>query len=148
MPDRDQPMLYVADLGGRAALSATTPEALREVFVTALERAGATIVESLSHGFPGAGMTCVLILAESHAVLHTWPETATVNIDVFSCTTRLKSLAAIEEIGRSLGAATVSIRETPRANGYHPQPRGAGTVTPAAAPTPHQAGRPSSSARR
>lgn len=118
MSERDRPMLYVADLGGCAALATATPEAVREVFVAALERAGATIVEVLSHGFPGAGMTCVLILAESHAVLHTWPETGTVNIDVFSCTTRLRSLAAIDDIARALGAATVSVRETPRANGY------------------------------
>lgn len=118
MSQRDQPMLYVADLGGCAALSSATADAVQSVFVAALERAGATIVETMAHGFPGAGLTCVLILAESHAVLHTWPETGTVNIDVFSCTTRLKSLAAIEEIAHALGAATVSVRETPRANGY------------------------------
>lgn len=122
MSERDQPMLYVADLGGCTALSLASTEAVHAVFVSALELAGATIVETMSHGFPGAGMTCVLILAESHAVLHTWPETGTVNIDVFSCTTRLKSLAAIEAIARALRAATVSVRELPRANGYPPSP--------------------------
>ncbi len=111
-------MLYIADLTGCTALSAATTETVRAVFIAALQRAGATIVETVSHGFPGAGMTCVLVLAESHAVLHTWPETGTVNIDVFSCTSRLKSLAAIDEIALALGAATVSVRETPRANGY------------------------------
>lgn len=118
MLERDHPMLYTADLTGCSALPATTAEAVRAVFVTALERAGATIVKSVSHGFPGAGITCVLILAESHAVLHTWPETGTVNIDVFSCTNRLRSLAAIDEVALALGATTVSVRETPRANGY------------------------------
>jgi S-adenosylmethionine decarboxylase len=121
MPDQGQPMLYVADLDGCSALPTMTSEELIRIFATALERAGATIVERVLHAFPGAGTTCVLILAESHAVLHTWPETGTVNIDVFSCTTRLKSLAAIEEIGRALGAANVSVTETPRANGLRPQ---------------------------
>jgi S-adenosylmethionine decarboxylase len=110
-------MLYVADLNGCTKLSAMTPDAVSATFVDALERAGATVIEIISHGFPGAGTTCVLILAESHAVLHTWPETGTVNIDVFSCTSRLKSRAAIEALGRSLGAASLSVRETPRANG-------------------------------
>lgn len=119
MPERAEPMLYVADLNGCQGLAAVTPEALSETFAAALERAGATVVGRMSHAFPGAGVTCVLILAESHAVLHTWPETGTVNIDVFSCTPRLKSLSAIEEVGRSLGAAAVSVRETPRANGFH-----------------------------
>lgn len=121
MSDHGQPILYVADLDGCSALATMTPEELSAVFVAALERAGATIVEQVSHVFPGAGTTCVLILAESHAVLHTWPETGTVNIDVFSCTTRLRSHAAIEEIGRALGAAHVSVSETPRANGFRPQ---------------------------
>ena len=57
---------------------------------------------------------------ESHAVLHTWPETGTVNIDIFSCSTRLKSLTAIEELGRSFGAADVSVQEIPRADGHGP----------------------------
>lgn len=124
MAQGDQPMLYVADLAGCTALSSTADDGVRAVFDAALARAGATIIESLSHGFPGAGMTCILVLAESHAVLHTWPETGTVNLDVFSCTSRLRSLAAIEEIAGALGASTVSIREIPRANGYLPPPRG------------------------
>ena len=94
------------------------PEAISAAFVGALESAGATVVGALSHNFPGAGLTCVLILAESHAVLHTWPETGTVNIDIFSCSTRLKSLAAIAELGRSFGAADVSVQEIPRADGH------------------------------
>jgi S-adenosylmethionine decarboxylase proenzyme len=125
MLKRGQPTLFVADLDSCSALSTMTPETLSAVFVAALQRAGATVVDQVSHDFPGAGMTCIVILAESHAVLHTWPETGTVNIDVFSCTPRLKSVSAIEDVGRSLGAAAVSVRETPRANGYGPPHHGA-----------------------
>lgn len=120
MTERDQPVLYVADLAGCTALSSTTADAVQALFVAALERAGATIVQRLAHGFSGAGLTCILILSESHAVLHTWPETGTAHIDVFSCTTRLRSLAAIEEVARALGAASVSVREIARASGYVP----------------------------
>jgi len=116
----EQPVLYSVDLKGCTAISALTPEAVTAAFVDALKRAGATVVEAVSHHFPGAGLTCVLILAESHAVLHTWPETGTVNIDIFSCSTRLKSLTAIEELGRSFGAAGVSVQEIPRADGHRP----------------------------
>jgi len=113
----EQPVLYSVDLRGCTAVSALAPETVAAAFVRALESAGATVVEALSHNFPGAGLTCVLILAESHAVLHTWPETATVNIDIFSCSTRLKSLAAIAEVSRTFEAARVSVREIPRADG-------------------------------
>jgi S-adenosylmethionine decarboxylase len=120
MDPREQPVLYSVDLVGCTAMSAVPPSIVAARFVSALESAGATVVQTLAHNFPGAGLTCVLILAESHAVLHTWPETGTVNIDIFSCSTRLKSLAAIAELGRCFGADAVSIREMPRADGHAP----------------------------
>jgi antitoxin (DNA-binding transcriptional repressor) of toxin-antitoxin stability system len=57
----------------------------------------------------GTGLTCALILSESHAVLHTWPETGTINIDIFSCSTRLKSLEAIDELKSSDLLRNVSV---------------------------------------
>ena len=98
-----------------------TGDEVADLFISALDRAGGTIVDAISHAFPKTGLTCVLILRESHAVLHTWPETGTVNIDIFSCSTGLKSLAAIAELGRSLGAAGVSVQEIPRADGHGPR---------------------------
>jgi S-adenosylmethionine decarboxylase len=118
----EPPVLYSVDLRGCTAMPALSPERITATFVSALEGAGATVVEALSHSFPGTGLTCVLILAESHAILHTWPETGTVNIDIFSCSTRLKSLDAITAVSRSFGAARVSVREIPRADGHHPAP--------------------------
>ena len=120
MTAHEQPVLYAVDLGECSVIPALAPEVVAATFVEAMQSAGATVVEKLSHVFPGAGLTCILILAESHAVLHTWPETGTVNIDIFSCSTRLKSLAAITELGRSLGAAAVSVQEIPRADGHGP----------------------------
>jgi S-adenosylmethionine decarboxylase proenzyme len=114
----EQPMLYSVDLSGCTAMAALCPATLEAAFASALTGAGATVVQAVSHRFPDAGLTCVLILAESHAVLHTWPETATANIDIFSCSTRLKSRAAIAAVGRALGAARISVREIPRADGH------------------------------
>jgi S-adenosylmethionine decarboxylase len=118
MSSREQPRLYSVDLRGCTAIAAQAPESVAETFQRTLEDAGATVVRSLSHTFPGTGLTCVLILAESHAVLHTWPETGTVNVDIFSCSTRLESLKAIAELGRAFGAARMSIQELSRADGH------------------------------
>jgi S-adenosylmethionine decarboxylase len=112
------PASFTADLLGCAALRQLTGGELASLFMRSMHRAGATIVETVSHAFPQTGLTCVLILRESHAVLHTWPETGMVNIDIFSCTSGLRSLAAIEEIGQSLGAAAVSVQEIARADGH------------------------------
>ena len=120
MSIHESPVLYSVDLGECEALAALEPEAIVACFVAALEHAGASVVQTLSHAFPGAGLTSVLILRESHAVLHTWPETGTVNIDIFSCSTRLKSLDALTELSRCLGARKVSVQEIPRADGHRP----------------------------
>jgi len=116
----EPPVLYAVDLSGCSLLPGLAPEAVTAAFIAALKGAGATVVQSMSHHFPGAGQTCVLILAESHAVLHTWPETGTVNLDIFSCSMRLKSLAAITQLQETFGAASVSIQELSRADGHQP----------------------------
>ncbi len=112
------PASFSADLYGCEALSVLTGDEVSDLFIGALQRAGATIVEAVSHAFPKTGLTCVLILRESHAVLHTWPETGTINIDIFSCTTRLLSVQAINELGQSFGARHLSIQEIARADGH------------------------------
>jgi S-adenosylmethionine decarboxylase len=99
-------------------LPVLTSQEIIELFMTALARAGATIVQVVTHAFPGAGLTCVLILRESHAVLHTWPETGTINIDIFSCTPRLRSVQAIEELGKCYSAGRLAIQEIARADGH------------------------------
>ncbi|MDQ3070903.1 MAG: adenosylmethionine decarboxylase [Acidobacteriota bacterium] len=123
---QEQPTLYSVDLSGCVSLAAFDTAALADVFAAELRGAGATIVQQATHAFPGAGVTCVLILAESHAVLHSWPETGTVNIDIFSCSTRLRSLAAIDELSRRFGAREVSVKEILRADGHSREPALAG----------------------
>jgi S-adenosylmethionine decarboxylase len=123
MSFHESPVLYSVDLGGCDALGALAPDEIVATFVAAMERAGATVVHAATHAFPGAGLTSVLILRESHAVLHTWPETGTVNIDIFSCTTRLRSLDAVNDLSRSLGARDVSVQEILRADGHIQSPR-------------------------
>ncbi|MEP6916062.1 MAG: adenosylmethionine decarboxylase [Acidobacteriota bacterium] len=118
------PTLYSVDLADCGALAGLSADAITDAFGAALRRAGATIVHGHTHAFPGHGLTCVFILSESHAVLHTWPETGTVNIDIFSCSTRLKSLEAIDELSRSFGAQHVIVQEVPRADGHGPRPDG------------------------
>src|SRR5450756_1451179 len=120
------PASFTADLLGCAALPELTGDEVADLFMAALDRAGATIVEAVSHAFPKTGLTCVLILRESHAVLHTWPETGTINIDIFSCTTRLKSVQAINELRQSFGARHLSIQEIARADGHGPRSDGRG----------------------
>lgn len=48
--------------------------------------AGLTTVGSLFHSFgKGGGVTGVVVLAESHLSIHTWPEAGYVTLDVYVC---------------------------------------------------------------
>ncbi len=85
-----------ADLRGCAAGAPlmTQPSALRVTCLDAVARAGLTPVGELFHRFtpvPGAsaaapaGITGVVLLAESHLAVHTWPELEAVTLDVYVC---------------------------------------------------------------
>lgn len=48
--------------------------------------AGATVLSSHLHAFaPTGGVTGVVILAESHISIHTWPEHSYAALDMFMC---------------------------------------------------------------
>ena len=64
----------------------TDVAALREAGVAAAHAAGLTVVGEVFHAFPEpGGGTGVVLLAESHLALHTWPELAAVTLDVYVC---------------------------------------------------------------
>lgn len=53
---------------------------------SAADVAGATILHCHLHHFePNGGVSGVLVLAESHISIHTWPETSYAALDVFMC---------------------------------------------------------------
>jgi S-adenosylmethionine decarboxylase len=48
--------------------------------------AGATVLHGHFHSFgPGQGVSGVLVLAESHISIHTWPDRGFAAIDIFMC---------------------------------------------------------------
>ena len=85
-----------ADLRGCAPAPGlmTEPAALRTLCLAAVRGVGLQAVGELFHRFaaapqvePGApvGITGVVLLAESHLAVHTWPELAAVTLDVYVC---------------------------------------------------------------
>ena len=63
--------------------------------------------------FPNGAITLVLILAESHLSIHTWPEEDLIAIDLFSCGA-IDGAAVISALADSLRLEAVSLREIPR----------------------------------
>jgi len=72
----------------------TAPAALQSTCLAAVAAAGLTPVGELFHRFTAAergdaaapaGITGVVLLAESHLAVHTWPELGAVTLDVYVC---------------------------------------------------------------
>jgi S-adenosylmethionine decarboxylase proenzyme len=80
-------------------------EALRELCLRHVARAGLHAVNSLFHPFDGAGITGVVLLAESHVAVHTWPELEAVTLDVYVCNVSADNTPAAERLMASLVAA-------------------------------------------
>ena len=58
---------------------------LIEAMKRAVEASGATLLETSQYVFPGSGMTAAMLLSESHASIHTYPEHDSCFIDLFTC---------------------------------------------------------------
>lgn len=61
-------------------------ELTERTLISAAEEAGATVLHSFLHPFgPDMGVSGVVVLAESHISIHTWPEREYAAVDIFMC---------------------------------------------------------------
>ncbi|MGC8871177.1 MAG: adenosylmethionine decarboxylase [Brevinematia bacterium] len=60
-------------------------ETIRDAMVKAAEMSGATIVSDTFHHFSPFGVSGVVVIAESHLAIHTWPEHRFAAVDLFTC---------------------------------------------------------------
>ncbi len=61
---------------------------LDHIVATLIQAAGlcqATILNVASHKFDPQGVTVLIMLAESHISLHSWPDTGSAACDVYTC---------------------------------------------------------------
>lgn len=79
------------------------PIFLEPLFVGAACAAGATVLGSSFHHFEPQGVSGVVLLAESHLTVHSWPEHRYAAIDLFSCSDHICIEPVIKELQRGLG---------------------------------------------
>ncbi|MDL2337715.1 MAG: S-adenosylmethionine decarboxylase [Pseudomonadota bacterium] len=94
----------------------TDPDALRVLCLTAVQRVGLQAVGELFHSFAApaarsteplapAGVTGVVLLAESHLAVHTWPELDAVTLDVYVCNVGADNSPRAESLMTAMCAA-------------------------------------------
>ncbi|MEW6086869.1 MAG: adenosylmethionine decarboxylase [bacterium] len=60
-------------------------ESIKRFMDEAAIRSGATIVDNVFHLFNPHGVSGVVVIAESHLAIHTWPEYGYAAVDLFTC---------------------------------------------------------------
>ena len=86
---------------------------LREALLAAAVGAGATVLGESFHQFEPQGVSGVVIIAESHLCIHTWPEYGYAAADILTCGSTVQPEKAAEIIVGKLGGKSHSITETP-----------------------------------
>ena len=87
---------------------------IREILLGAAERAKAKVVGESFHQFSPQGVSGVVIIAESHLSIHTWPEWSYAAVDIFTCGDSVNIDEAVEFMTRSLSCQNLSVLEISR----------------------------------
>ncbi len=95
----------------------TTLDSVEEVEMALLEAArksGATVVGSSFHRFAPQGVSGVVLIAESHIAIHTWPEHGFAAVDIFTCGPSVNPVVAYQYLYEVFGAKNGSLVEINR----------------------------------
>ena len=87
---------------------------LKVMLLAAANEAGATVLGESFHQFNPHGVSGVVIIAESHLFIHTWPELGYAAVDIFTCGDSVQPEKAARSLIRELGAKNHSMLEIQR----------------------------------
>ena len=87
---------------------------LRDCLCETAEQIGATVVNHAFHQFNPHGVSGVVVIAESHLCIHTWPEYGYAAVDIFTCGDTIDPKDAIEPLVEKLGSQDHSFAEIDR----------------------------------
>ena len=98
----------------------------REIFLHAARESKATLVGEDFHQFEPEGVSGVILIAESHLSVHTWPEDGFAAVDIFTCGEEMDAEVAIEVLKDAFRAQETVVRIHTR--GRLDQPGSGGTI--------------------
>ena len=96
----------LADLAGIRSELLDDEASLRGLIERATAEAGGTLLATNSHQFEPCGVTAIVLLAESHISIHTWPELGEAAVDVYTCGVKMDGRAALDAVLRALEPET------------------------------------------
>ena len=87
---------------------------IENILTDAAKAAKATIVEVIFHKFNPYGVSGVVVIAESHFSIHTWPEYKYAALDFFTCGEEIDPWVAHKYVYRKLKAKNMTAIELKR----------------------------------
>jgi S-adenosylmethionine decarboxylase len=105
------------DLYGVPAVRLDDPDDLRACLERAAREGGAHVVDARFSRFEPQGTSGVVILAESHVAVHTWPELGFAAVDVFTCGEPSMADGIADAIVRLLAPTAFDRKTIPRGRG-------------------------------
>jgi len=105
---------YIFDLSNCNQEILLDSERSYSLFAQAVRESGLTVVDEGFYKFSPHGFTCFLLLAESHASLHAWPEHGYCAIDIFTCAIGMDMMPLLMRIKEAFGADDFSLRKIDR----------------------------------
>jgi S-adenosylmethionine decarboxylase len=87
---------------------------IREIMLKAAIDCGAVVLGESFHRFSPQGVSGVVVIAESHISIHTWPEYGYAAADVFTCGTSVNPEIAAGVLIERLGSKNHTLTEIKR----------------------------------
>ena len=82
---------------------------VKPVLIKAAKVSQATIVKYFFHQYKPFGVTGIILIAESHFSVHTWPENNYVTFDILTCG-KMKPMLAVNYLKKSFQAKKVNLK--------------------------------------
>ena len=89
-------------------------EKIEKLMVDAALECGATVVQKCFHAFNPYGISGVVIIAESHFAIHTWPELGYAAVDLFTCGDKCDPKVSYEFLRKACYSKNASYTELNR----------------------------------
>ncbi|MBN1277064.1 MAG: adenosylmethionine decarboxylase, partial [Deltaproteobacteria bacterium] len=89
-------------------------EKVEEIMLEAVRVSGAEIIKPVFHKFKPHGVSGVVVIAESHFSIHTWPEYGYCAVDIFTCGTDVDNESAVKYVREQFGSGSIYVMEVKR----------------------------------
>ncbi len=104
----------ILELYGCSAETLSSVADVQDAMIKGAQAAGATIIDSIFHHFEPYGVSGVVVIAESHFAIHTWPEHNFASVDLFTCGDKTRPWEAFKTVKKMFKATHFSVMKLER----------------------------------